>query len=70
MIEVGSGRFAHPSGALWLAEERVLLIADPHLGYAWAQRRRGELGLLGDVVGQAKLLQVVEEFMPALGRAP
>ena len=64
MIEVGPGRFAHPSGGLWLAEERILLVADPHLGYAWAQRRRGELGLLGDIVGQAKLLQVVEELAP------
>ena len=64
MIEVGEGRFAHPSGGLWLAEEGTLLVADPHLGYAWAQRRRGELGLLGDVVGQAKLLQVVEELGP------
>jgi metallophosphoesterase superfamily enzyme len=30
------------AGALWLDEGRTLLAADLHLGYGWAQRRRGE----------------------------
>jgi uncharacterized protein len=29
--------------ALWLPGESVLAVADLHLGYAWAQRRRGQL---------------------------
>lgn len=47
-LELAAGRFAHCSGALWLAEERTAIIADAHLGYAWAQRRRGELGPVAD----------------------
>ena len=42
------GLAAHPSGALWIPESRTLLVADLHLGYGWAQRRRGELGPLAD----------------------
>ena len=40
--------WAHPSGALFVPERSTALIADLHLGYAWAQRRRGELGPLND----------------------
>ncbi len=55
---------AHPSGALWLAEWRTLLVADLHLGYSWAQRRRGELGPLADFQARDKLLHVCEELTP------
>jgi DNA ligase-associated metallophosphoesterase len=29
--------------ALWIESERVLVVSDLHLGYAWAQRQRGAL---------------------------
>lgn len=64
LVEIAKGRFVHASGALWLVEPRVLLVADLHLGFAWAQRRKGELGPLlgGDVA--ARLLETVEELSP------
>lgn len=64
MIEIGPARFAHPSGALWLPHHRLLFVADPHLGYGWAQRRRGELGPLRDHLTCDKLLRVVAELSP------
>lgn len=64
MTEMGPGRFAHGSGALWLEEAKALLVADAHLGYGWAQRRRGELGPLRDDVVKEKLLRVVEALGP------
>lgn len=29
--------------AIWFADSRILAVADPHLGYAWVQRARGNL---------------------------
>jgi uncharacterized protein len=54
----------HPSGCLWLPESRTILIADLHLGYSWAQRRRGELGPLADARTRERLLAVVDELSP------
>ena len=56
------GLHAHPSGALWIPESHTVLIADVHLGYSWAQRRRGELGPLADVAAKEKLLRVIAEL--------
>jgi putative SbcD/Mre11-related phosphoesterase len=58
------GLFGHPSGALWIEESRTLLVADVHLGYSWAQRRRGELGPLADAVAKDKLLKLAKELNP------
>ncbi len=58
------GLAAHPSGALWIPESRTLLVADLHLGYGWAQRRRGELGPLADAAAKEKLLPVIAELDP------
>lgn len=62
--EVIPGLVAHASGALWLPNENTLLVADVHLGYAWAQRRRGQLGPLTDGEVADKLLRVIDEFRP------
>ncbi len=43
----------------------TVIIADAHLGYSWAQRRRGELGPLADEAAKAKLLRVADELKPA-----
>jgi putative SbcD/Mre11-related phosphoesterase len=59
-----AGLEAHPSGALWIPETRTALIADAHLGYSWAQRRRGELGPLADVTAKEKLLRLVADLQP------
>jgi putative SbcD/Mre11-related phosphoesterase len=55
---------AHPSGALWIPETRTVLVADVHLGYSFAQRRRGELGPLADAVAKEKLLRLADELSP------
>lgn len=55
---------AHASGALWIPETRTILIADLHLGYSWAQRRRGELGPLADERTREKLFVVRDQLQP------
>ena len=64
LIELHSGEFAHCSGALWLPQLRTVVMADVHLGYGWALRRRGQLGPVDDVAVQAKLDTVVQELSP------
>jgi uncharacterized protein len=54
----------HPSGAIWLPGQGTALIADLHLGFAWAQRRRGELWPLTDAGAKAKLEWLCEELQP------
>lgn len=63
-IEIRPGVFACLGPALWMERDRSLLIADLHLGYAWAQRRRGQLGPLvaGDVRSRVEAL--LERFRP------
>lgn len=65
LLELLPGVFGHASGALWIEERRTLLIADAHLGYGWAQRRRGELGPVGDGRAQDRLLEVAAELEPS-----
>ena len=55
---------AHSSGALWIAETSTAIIADAHLGYSWAQRRRGELGPLLDSQTAAKLHKLCDSLQP------
>ena len=54
----------HAAGALWLAESRTAVLADVHLGYGWAQRRRGELGPLVDFRARDKLRALAHELDP------
>lgn len=54
----------HPSGALWLPEQGTALIADLHLGFAWAQRRRGELWPLTDAGAKEKLAALCRDLNP------
>ena len=65
LVDLGGGRFAHASGALWMPEARALVIADVHLGYAWAMRRRRQLGPLAEGGVNEKLTAVVAELQPA-----
>lgn len=55
---------AHASGALWMPDISTAVIADLHLGYSWAQRRRGELGPLADYRTREKLQAVCLELRP------
>jgi putative SbcD/Mre11-related phosphoesterase len=58
------GLRAHTSGALWIPALQTALVADLHLGYSWAQRRRGELGPLADARTRDKLFEFCEELHP------
>lgn len=42
-LELSPGLCLDARRAVWLPEPRALLIADLHLGYAWAHRQRGNL---------------------------
>lgn len=41
------------------------MLADVHLGYGWALRRRGQLGPVGDAGLRCKLLDLAKELQPA-----
>lgn len=64
LLEFAPGLWAHCSAALWMPEDGVAIVADVHLGYAWAQRRRGQLGPLADGQVGTKLREMVEELKP------
>lgn len=55
----------HRSGALWLPELATAILADLHLGYAWAQRRRGELGPMIEGASAARMRLAIEELRPS-----
>lgn len=63
-LEFLPGLYAHSSGALWIPESQTVLVADAHLGYGWAQRRRGELGPLADFRTREKLFRLVDDLQP------
>lgn len=64
LIEIHPGLRAHGSGALWLPDIQTAVVADLHLGYSWAQRRRGELGPLADNRTRDKLFAMCAELHP------
>ncbi|HYO81595.1 MAG TPA: metallophosphoesterase [Bryobacteraceae bacterium] len=63
-VELAQGRAAHASGALWLEDAQAAVLADVHLGYGWALRRRGQLGPVADSATQAKLIETIDELRP------
>ncbi|MCU0227825.1 MAG: metallophosphoesterase [Bryobacterales bacterium] len=63
-LELRPGILADCTGAVYLEDSRALLIADAHLGYAWAQRRRGELGPLTDGGIFARLDAALQRWKP------
>lgn len=52
------------TGALYAEDAGALLVADAHLGYAWAQRRRGELGPLTDGGIEQRLWAAMDRWNP------
>ncbi len=65
LLEIAPGRWAHASGALWLSECRTALLADVHLGYGWALRRRGQLGPVQEGAVRRKLMATIAELQPS-----
>jgi uncharacterized protein len=64
LVDLGDGRHAHASGALWLPHFRAAVLADVHLGFGWALRRRGQLGPVHDPLVERKLAGVIDELQP------
>lgn len=64
LTQIWPGILAHASGGLWLEDSATLAVADLHLGYGWAQRRRGQLGPLADRETYAKLIHLMDELSP------
>lgn len=64
IIELAAGLFGHASRALWWPAIRTALVADVHLGYGWAQRRRGQLGPVEDPDTLPRLVAMMEELRP------
>ena len=64
LVPISSGLYGHASGALWIPETSTAVIADLHLGYSWAQRRRGELGPLADCRTREKVLALRDRLQP------
>lgn len=63
-FELAPGKMAHPSGALWLAESGVLMLADAFFGYGWARRSRQDQSPVFDGGAHQRLGVVVEELKP------
>jgi metallophosphoesterase superfamily enzyme len=64
LLPLRDGIYFHASGGLWIAGTQTLLLADLHLGFTWAQRRRGELWPLTDGGAQDRLLSLCRELSP------
>lgn len=65
-LELEPGLILDARRAVWLSMERVLVVADLHLGYAWTHRQSGQLLPLAvedDVLRRLRLL--VQEYAPA-----
>ena len=51
--------------AVWLSSESVLVVADLHLGYAWAHRQNGQLLPIAPVLGdRERLLDLMAAYSP------
>ena len=67
----GSGTWTLAEGVLLdarraviLPEERILAVADLHLGYVWAQRQRGQLLPLGEEDTLTRLHALCADWSP------
>jgi putative SbcD/Mre11-related phosphoesterase len=64
--EIRPGIVLDARRAVWLTAERTLLVADLHLGYAWAQRSAGELlPITPRSETLPRLAALLEDYQPA-----
>src|SRR5450432_4047786 len=64
-LELAPGLWLDARRAAWLEEQRTLLVADLHLGYAWAHRQRGNLLPIGTAEDTLDRLQsLATEYTP------
>lgn len=63
--EIAPGLWLDSRLALWIAAERLLVIADPHWGYAASHRARGNLvPLWGDEELERRLRALIADYAP------
>lgn len=64
-LAIAGGAVLDARRAIWVPSDQVLAVADLHLGYAWAQRRRGLLLPVEGVDDTAVRLQdLVNDYQP------
>lgn len=64
-LEWKPGLWLDARRALWIAESRMLVVADLHLGYVWAHRFEGQLMPLGAKEDATeRLLDLIEIYQP------
>lgn len=64
MKEIRPRLFALASRAVWIPSEICLVVCDVHLGFAGAQRRRGQLGPLAERDAAARLSHQLDLLSP------
>ena len=65
-LEISAGIWLDHRRAVYLEEERILCVADLHLGYAWAHRFSGQLmPLRGEEDLLARLSDLCSFYKPA-----
>ncbi len=63
-LRIDPGIVVDARRAVWIPEERTLLVADVHLGYAWVERRRGLLLPLAPEDTLERLMELVSDYSP------
>ncbi|MGB8169812.1 MAG: metallophosphoesterase [Chthoniobacteraceae bacterium] len=64
-LELSPGLWLDARRAVWIEEHRALLVADTHLGYAWAHRQQGNLLPIAMAEDTLDRLQVLaSEYAP------
>ncbi len=64
-LAIAEGAVLDVRRAIWVPSEQVLAVADLHLGYAWAQRRRGLLLPVEGVEDTAvRLQELIGDYQP------
>ena len=64
-LELLPGLWLDARRAVWMEQERALLVADLHLGYAWAHRQQGNLMPIGSAEDTLDRLQALaSEYAP------
>jgi hypothetical protein len=64
-LEVRPGVWACPGPALWIEQSASLYVADLHLGYSWALRRRGQLGPLVEGDARSRVKRLLDALKPS-----
>jgi putative SbcD/Mre11-related phosphoesterase len=65
VLELAPDLIADARRAVWLPQQRTLVVPDVHLGFAWVQRRRGQLLPVGFADDTLPRLEALSRDYPA-----